>query len=108
MSSYKFMRAMVIFDLPVMSKKERKLATRFRKALLDDGFEMLQYSVYTRLCPNRDNANTHLSRIQQIAPKDGSIRMIMITENQYASMKILTGKKSAQELSETPKQLAFF
>ena len=99
---------MVIFDLPVVSKKERKLATRFRKALLDDGFEMLQYSVYTRLCPNRDNANAHLSRIQQIAPKDGSIRMIMITENQYASKTVLTGKQSAQELSETTHQLAFF
>lgn len=99
---------MVIFDLPAITKKERKLATKFRKALLDDGFEMLQYSVYTRLCPNRDNADTHLHRIQQAAPKTGSIRMIMITENQYSSMKILSGEKSAQEKAETMSQLAFF
>lgn len=108
MTNYSYMRAMVIFDLPVVTKKERKLATRFRKALLDDGFEMLQYSVYTRLCPNRDNANTHLYRMQQQAPKTGSIRMIMITENQYSNMKILTGEKTAQEKAETMSQLAFF
>lgn len=102
------MRAMVIFDLPVITKKERKLATGFRKALLDDGFEMLQYSVYTRLCPNRDNANMHLSRIKQAAPKTGSIRMIMVTENQYTNMYIVSGNKSAQEISTTPAQLTFF
>lgn len=107
-NSYKYMRALVIFDLPVLSKAERRAATRFRKALLDDGFEMLQYSVYTRLCPNRENMEMHFSRMKQIAPEKGSIRMIYVTENQYASMKVLAGEKSAQEKSEKPKQLAFF
>lgn len=106
--SYKYMRALVIFDLPVLTKPERKDATRFRKALLDDGFEMLQYSVYTRLCPNRENMESHFSRMQQIAPKKGSIRMIYVTENQYANMKVLAGEKSAQEKSEKAQQLAFF
>lgn len=70
MIPYRYMRAIVIFDLPVSNKKERKLATCFRRFLLDDGFEMLQYSVYTRLCPDRDNANTHLDRIKKVAPKE--------------------------------------
>ena len=108
MPSYKYMRSMVIFDLPVVEKKERKIATRFRKALLDDGYEMLQYSVYVRLCANRDDANVHLSRVQQQAPENGSIRMIMLTENQYNDMKIICGVQSAQEKAETTSQLAFF
>ena len=99
---------MVIFDLPVVEKKERKIATRFRKALLDDGYEMLQYSVYVRLCAKRDDANIHLSRMQQQAPENGSIRMIMLTENQYNDMKIICGEQSAQEKAETTSQLAFF
>lgn len=102
------MRAMIIFDLPVVTKKERKLATGFRKFLLDDGFEMLQYSVYTRLCPDRDNAYTHLDRIKKVAPKNGSIRMFMLTEHQFADMHVLAGEKSIQETKNTPKQLAFF
>lgn len=108
MIPYRFMRAMVIFDLPVVTKKERKIATKFRKFLLDDGFEMLQYSVYTRLCPDRDNANTHLDRIKKMAPNNGSIRMLMLTEHQFTSMYVLAGEKTVQEIKNTPKQLAFF
>ncbi len=108
MIPYRYMRAIVIFDLPVSNKKERKLATCFRRFLLDDGFEMLQYSVYTRLCPDRDNANTHLDRIKKVAPKGGSIRLLMVTEHQYANMHIIAGKKTEQELKNTCQQLAFF
>ena len=46
------MRVAVFFDLPTNTKAERRAATQFRKFLLDDGFDMLQYSVYARLCPN--------------------------------------------------------
>lgn len=102
------MRAMVIFDLPVVTKKERKTATGFRKFLLDDGFEMLQYSVYTRLCPDRDNAYMHLDRIKKAAPNNGSIRMLMLTEHQFADMHVVAGEKSAQETKNLPQQLAFF
>ncbi len=108
MIPYRFMRAMIIFDLPVVTKKERKLATSFRKFLLDDGFEMLQYSVYTRLCPDRDNAYTHLDRVKKVAPGNGSIRMLMLTEHQFADMYVLAGEKSVQETKNTPKQLVFF
>jgi len=108
MISYRFMRAMVIFDLPVVTQKERKLATKFRKFLLDDGFEMLQYSVYTRLCPDRDNAHTHLDRIKKVAPRNGSIRMLMLTEHQFADMYVVTGEKTIQEIKNAPQQLAFF
>lgn len=105
---YKFMRCIVIFDLPVGTKSERKQATSFRKALLDDGFDMLQFSVYTRICANRDDADKHLGRVKKFAPKSGSIRMISITENQYANMAIITGEKTSQEKHVTMQQLAFF
>lgn len=108
MISYRYMRVLVIFDLPVVSKKERKLATGFRKFLLDDGFEMLQYSVYTRLCPDRDNANMHLERIKKVAPKGGSIRLLMVTEHQYMNMHVVSGEKTVQEIKNIPQQLAFF
>lgn len=108
MIPYRFMRAIVIFDLPVTTKKERKTATSFRKFLLDDGFEMLQFSVYTRLCPDRDNAHTHLDRLKKNAPKSGSIRMLMLTERQFTDMYVVAGEKSSQEISDRPQQLAFF
>ena len=102
------MRSIVVFDLPVKTKLERRQATRFRKALLDDGFEMLQYSVYTRICANRDSANKHLNRVKKFAPRNGSIRMLMVTENQYSDMATIVGEKTLQEEKVTCKQLTFF
>lgn len=98
----------MVFDLPVGTKYQRRQATRFRKALLDDSFEMLQFSVYTRICPNRDSAEKHLSRIKRVAPNSGSIRIFTITENQYSNMAIISGVKTAQETKITAKQLTFF
>lgn len=102
------MRSIVVFDLPVKTKKERRLATQFRKALLDDGFEMLQYSVYTRICQNRDNANVHLNRVKRFAPSSGSIRMLIVTENQYSEMAVITGEKNATEMNLSARQLTLF
>ena len=39
----KFMRIIVMFDLPVITEKEKSIATKFRKFLLDDGYIMMQY-----------------------------------------------------------------
>lgn len=106
--SYKLMRVAVFFDLPTGTKAERRAATQFRKFLLDDGFDMLQYSVYTRLCPNRDVAEKHLKRVQRNAPDVGSVRLLMITEHQYTNMHIIVGEKTVQERRRSPQQMVFF
>lgn len=48
LSGYRLMWIFVMFDLPVGSKKETREATKFREYLLDEGFEMSQFSVYAR------------------------------------------------------------
>lgn len=108
MSSYKYMRALVLFDLPTDTKFNRRSATQFRNYLLNDGFTMLQYSIYSRLCPDRDNADTHLQRIKKHAPKEGSIRMLMLTENQFTNMEVICGEKSGQEKHITENQMLLF
>lgn len=105
---YKYMRVVVLFDLPTGTKQERRIATSFRKFLLDDGFDMLQFSVYSRLCPNRDDAEKHIGRIRRHSPKDGSVRALYLTEQQFANMYILVGEKTAQETVSTTRQMAFF
>ena len=106
--AYKFMRVAVFFDLPTSSKKERRMATRFRNFLLKDGFNMLQYSVYTRLCPNRDATEKHMNRVKRNAPDVGSIRLIYLTEHQFTNMYVITGKKTVQERCVSNDQLSFF
>ena len=43
--SYRYMRLLVLFDLPVTTTEERREYTKFRKYLIKSGFMMFQESV---------------------------------------------------------------
>ncbi len=104
----KFMRIMVFFDLPVQTKKQRREATRFRNFLLTDGYHMIQYSVYARVCNGTDAVEKHRRRIKDNLPDNGSIRMLVITEKQYESIDILLGKLTTADDSFQCEQLSIF
>ena len=87
----RYMRLLVFFDLPVKTKAERRRATRFRKDLIDDGYIMLQLSVYSRICKGEDTAEKHKKRLKTLVPDAGSVRVLSVTEKQYAAMDILVG-----------------
>lgn len=106
-SGYKAMWIVVMFDLPVLLKKQRKAATRFRKDLMNDGFWMIQYSVYARPCPSDENAEVHLARVQLALPADGQVRILQVTDKQYARMKVYFGKKGRKP-EVIPGQLELF
>ena len=86
-----------MFDLPVITEKEKSIATKFRKFLLDDGYIMMQYSVYSRICKNNDDLNKHINRLRINSPKTGNIRLLQVTENQYNNMIMFCGTKSVEE-----------
>lgn len=86
-----------MFDLPVKTKKERQIYTKFRKMLLKRGFFALQYSVYSKIYANRDAAQNEKDFIKRVAPEKGNIRIMIVTEKQYANMEIIVGGKSNQE-----------
>ena len=102
------MRLLVFFDLPVTTKAERSQATTFRNELVKDGFYMIQFSVYGRLCSTIENAKMHEARIKNYLPTSGSVRSMIVTEKQYSSMNILVGKKKAKEKGVAENQLSFF
>lgn len=93
------MRMLVFFDLPVKEKAAQKAATKFRNFLLKDGYQMLQYSVYTRVCNGYDTVQTHERRLRANLPPNGSVRLLTITEKQYGNMQILLGEL---QQSDTP------
>ena len=102
------MRIMVFFDLPVKTKKERKVATGFRNFLLKDGYHMIQYSLYARVCNGNDDVEKHKRRIRSNLPDNGSIRMLTITEKQYETIEILVGSLSKEEKQIPTEQLTIF
>ena len=102
------MRLIVMFDMPVKTALDRREATRFRNALINDGFVMLQYSVYVRVCSGVNNLNTHKSRVRDFVPDNGSVRMLSLTEKQFESMEILLGNYSEADEPFQAEQLSIF
>ena len=92
LSGHRLMWLLVMFDLPVETKAERKAATGFRKFLLDQGFEMAQFSVYMRFCGSREKADAQLERIEASVPRKGQVSVLRFTDKQYETMWCFTGR----------------
>ena len=97
----------VLFDLPTDTKVARKKYTRFRKYLLQDGFTMMQYSVYMRHSSSDENAQVHAKRVKCQLPDDGEVRIIKITDKQFGKIEVYYGKKRIP-VETAPHQLQFF
>ncbi len=102
------MRLLVFFDLPVVKREDRKEYAQFRRFLLNDGYMMIQFSVYSRICNGLEGANKHILRLKRNLPSKGSVRFLQITEKQYSEMKFLVGKQKPQEKKINAQQLSIF
>ena len=100
-----FMRLIVFFDLPVVTKPERKIYARFRKFLQRSGYDMLQYSIYARICNGQDAVEKHMVKLKANLPKEGSVRSLQVTEKQFAAIQVLVGTKIEKEDSKYASQL---
>jgi CRISPR-associated protein Cas2 len=104
----RFMRLMVFFDLPTVSRADKRAYTVFRRFLLQDGYDMLQWSVYARIVNGEDDARKHQQRLVVNLPKKGSVRCMRVSEKQYAAMEILVGTLTVQEEKVALQQLLLF
>lgn len=107
LNAYHIMWLFVFFDLPVITKKERKMASGFRKNLLKDGFTMMQFSVYNRHCASKESAEVHIQRVKNFVPEKGQVSILEVTDKQYGNICNFWGFKS-KPLPEGPRQLEMF
>ncbi|RMW96060.1 CRISPR-associated endonuclease Cas2 [Allofranklinella schreckenbergeri] len=98
---------LVMFDLPVLTKAERKAAGNFRKALLDMGFEMSQLSVYLRFCSSQTQLDTYTRRVEAILPVGGKVSVLQFTDKQYERILTFQGRTKQPPL-KTPEQFTLF
>jgi len=96
-----------MFDLPVGSKKERKAATDFRNFLLDQGFEMSQFSVYLRFCSGKEQTEVFARRIKLNLPMEGKVHILCFTDKQYENLICFRGRKK-EDPRKNPDQYALF
>lgn len=91
------MRLLVFFDLPTLTKADKKAYTLFRRFLIQDGYDMIQWSVYGRITNGFDDTQTHIKRLSSNLPADGSVRLLQVSEKQFAQMRLLVGLPKTQE-----------
>ncbi|MBP8285934.1 MAG: CRISPR-associated endonuclease Cas2 [Rhodoferax sp.] len=107
LSGYRLMWMIVMFDLPVVAKAERKAATEFRNTLLDMGFEMSQFSVYMRFCTSGTQIETYCKRVEEVLPQGGKVNILQFTDKQYERIVSFHGK-TLQPANKTPDQFDLF
>lgn len=99
------MRTIVFFDLPNVYAKDRRNYNNFRKFLINEGFIMMQESVYSKLTLNSVQSNYLENRIRKNAPSKGLIQMLTITEKQYANIEFVIGNSNTKIINNEDKMI---
>lgn len=98
---------LVMFDLPVLTRQDRKNYRDFHDFLEEDGFNRMQFSVYVRPCATEEKTQTHLDRVTARLPPDGEVRVLRFTDKQWERM--LVFRQARRSFAESaPEQLLFF
>ena len=87
----RFVWVFIFFDLPVGTKEQRRRANGFRQFLKGDGFLMLQFSVYARVCRGQDAVEKHIRRVRTQLPREGNVRALQVTDRQFGRMELMLG-----------------
>ena len=90
--SYRFMRILVMFDLPTETSLQRRNYRKFRKTLIKNGFIMMQESVYVKF-------------IRKICPDEGIVQVLQITEKQFSKMEFLVGESQTEYVDNNERLL---
>lgn len=99
------MRMLVMFDLPTGNKQERKSYAEFRKFLIEDGFHMEQFSIYSKVLLTREGSEKHVRRIKSHLPNAGVITVLELTEKQYEDRLLLLNTAPAPKIEPEAPQL---
>lgn len=96
--TYRYMRVLVLYDLPVKSSENIREYTKFRKYLLKTGFIMMQESVYCKLALNTTVANAIIDNLRKNRPEAGLVQVLTMTEKQFQKIEFIVGSSKSNVL----------
>ncbi len=108
LNAYRIMWIFVYFDLPSVTKIEKKRYRLFKDRLQKDGFYMMQYSIYVRHCTSRENAEVHKRRVKKMLPPNGHVIIHMVTDKQFGMMDVYYNTKKQKSIDTEHGQLIMF
>ena len=94
------MRVIVMFDLPVDTREQRRAYRRYRTWLIKSGFVMMQQSIYSKIVLNPTAAQFLRMQIRNQEVKEGLIQVMTITERQYADIELVIGESQSETLDD--------
>lgn len=97
----RYMRVLIMYDLPMVSSKNKKDYRVFRKNLIKEGFIMMQESIYVKLVQNQQGADAAITYVKKVKPPDGLIQALVITEKQYGRIVYILGQSGSETVSST-------
>lgn len=106
-SEYKTVWLFVMFDLPVKTKVDKRRYSQFRAVLLSEGFSQLQYSVYARPFTSEEASERCRNLLTRELPIHGHVRLLLVTDRQFAKMRSFLGKKEAP-IEQPTRQILLF
>ena len=104
--SYRYMRMILMFDMPTETVEERKAYRKFRKFLLSEGFIITNFLFIVNCCLNNSANKAMIDRLQANNPKKGNITLLTVTEKQFARMIYLNGERD-MSVANSDKRLVF-
>lgn len=99
----RFMRIIVFFDLTTETGEDRRNYRKFRKALVNNGFIMLQESVYCRMISSPSVETSVKKMIKDNKPPKGLVQFLSVTEKQFAKMEYVVGEHSSEVIDNSDK-----
>lgn len=104
--SYRFMRMILMFDMPTETTEDRRAYRKFRNFLISEGFIMHQFSIYSKILLNNTANNAMIGRLNDHNPQKGLITILTVTEKQFAKMIYLHGAKN-NSIANTDNRLVY-
>lgn len=98
---------LVMFDLPVKTKEQIRLANQYRNLLKDRGFDRIQLSVYCKYYLNGNSTERDLGMLKMNVPGAGQVRVLKVSDMQWASTIMFLGPKK-KKVEQPPEQLMIF
>ena len=98
---------LIMYDLPMQTDNEILRYKNFRKKLIEKGYYQLQKSVYIIRSKTKEKIALAEKQLSILAPENSTITSIIMTDEQFQKMKIISGEATMGEKISNSKILEF-
>lgn len=99
MSNFRFMRTLLMFDLPTLTAQDRRHFQKFVKYLEKSGYIRFEKSVYMKMTLNSSQAEKVIADAKKNLPPAGIIAALTITEKEFSGIDYLLGEITSDVVS---------